>query len=201
MRTAITHPSITHPSIAHPSIARLTIGGLATAALLALAGCAAGGTTAADTRPQAESAAIESPWVKTADSGMSAGFGTLTNDSDHDITVVSVASPASPMMELHETVPNEAGQTVMREVEGGFVIPAQGSLALEPGGNHIMMMELPEPVRAGDEVRFTLTFSDDSTLEYTALAKDYAGANENYDGDDAPAGGEHAGMDMSHGAH
>ena len=31
---------------------------------------------------------------------------------------------------------------------------------------------------------FTLTFSDESTYEFTAPVKDYSGANENYEGDD-----------------
>ena len=66
-------------------------------------------------------------------------------------------------MQLHETVQNESGQMVMREVEGGFVIPAHGSLELTPGGNHLMFMDLTAPLRAGDETTITLTFSGQST--------------------------------------
>ena len=79
---------------------------------------------------------------------------------------------------------------VMREKDGGFVIPAGGKLALEPGANHIMLMGLSGPLTAGSDVTFTLTFSDDSTYEVTAPVKDYSGANENYEG-----GEEHEGMD------
>ena len=87
-------------------------------------------------------------------------------------------------VELHETVENETGEMTMREKGGGFTIAPGDALTLEPGGNHIMLMNLPQPVAAGDELSFTLTFSDDSTLDFTAPAKDYAGANENYDGGD-----------------
>ena len=161
-------------------------------ALLALTGCATGQNESASTQQeepvaqtaQADSVMIEDAWVKTAQpSDMTAAFGTLENASDQDVTVVSVESSASPMMELHETVENDSGQMVMREVEGGFTIPANDHLHLEPGGNHLMLMELPEAIQAGQEVTFTLTFSDDSTLEFTAVAKDYAGANETYEGD------------------
>ena len=75
------------------------------------------------------------------------------------------------MLELHETVENETGEMVMRQIEGGFTIPAGGSLALEPGGNHIMLMDLTSPLMAGDEVTFTLTFADDTTYEVTAPVK------------------------------
>ncbi|MEV8271990.1 copper chaperone PCu(A)C [Microbacterium sp. NPDC077184] len=164
---------------------RVRLGALLTVSLFALAGCA---TTPAESPaetslPAAEAVSISDAWVKSAETGMSAAFGELTNDSDADITVVSVSSPASSMLELHETVENESGQMVMREIEGGFVIPADGSLLLSPGGDHIMLMDLTDPLTAGAETTFTLTFSDDSTLEFAAPVKDYAGANENYEGD------------------
>ncbi|AZS40479.1 copper chaperone PCu(A)C [Microbacterium oxydans] len=157
--------------------------------LLALTGCTPESTpTESAPRPAGETVTIEDAWVKSADEGMSAGFGTLVNSGDDDVTVVSVASEASNMLELHETVENEAGEMVMREKDGGFIIPAGGSLPLEPGANHIMMMDLTGPLTAGSDVTFTLTFSDDSTFEFTAPVKDYSGANENYEGGDMQDG-------------
>lgn len=151
--------------------------------LLALTGCTPESSpTESASRPAGDAVTIEDAWVKSAEEGMSAGFGTLVNSGDDDVTVVSVTSEASKMLELHETVENEAGEMVMREKDGGFVIPAGGKLALEPGGNHIMMMDLTGPLTAGSDVTFTLTFSDDSTYEFTAPVKDYSGANENYEG-------------------
>ncbi|MBO9556806.1 copper chaperone PCu(A)C [Cellulomonas sp.] len=169
----------------------------AAAAVLALAAC---GTDAQspDTSPTGtaassagESVVLEDGWVKSADSGMSAAFGELENTGDSDVTVVSVTSPASTAMELHETVENESGQMVMREKADGFTIPGGTSLSLEPGGNHLMLMDLVAPLRAGDEVAFTLTFSDGSTYEFTVPAKDYSGANETYEGGEHMDMGEH----------
>lgn len=151
--------------------------------LLALTGCAPASAPAeSEARPAGDVITIEDAWVKSAEEGMSASFGTLVNSGEKDVTVVSVASDASTMLELHETVENDAGEMVMREKDGGFVIPAGGQLALEPGANHIMMMDLTGPLTAGSEVTFTLTFADDSTYEFTAPVKDYSGANENYEG-------------------
>lgn len=123
---------------------------------------------------------VEDVWVKSAESGMSAAFGVLTNSSDEAVTVTSASSSASGMVELHETVEDADGQMVMRQKDGGFVVPANGTFVLEPGGNHLMLMNLNAPVKAGDEVNFTLTLSDGSTLDFTAPAKDYSGANEHY---------------------
>lgn len=162
------------------------LGALLAAATLALAGC-----TTADASPEApaapagEDVTVADGWVKAAETGMSAAFGELANAGPEDVTVVSATTDASTMLELHETVENETGEMVMREIEGGFVIPAGDSISLAPGGDHIMLMDLVDPLEAGEEVTFTLTFSDDSTYEFTAPVKDYSGANENYVGGDA----------------
>jgi copper(I)-binding protein len=128
---------------------------------------------------------------------MSAAFGELTNAGSEDVTVVSATTEASSMLELHETVENETGEMVMREIEGGFSVPAGDTLTLVPGGNHIMLMDLVDPLEAGEEVTFTLTFSDDSTYEFTAPVKDYSGANENYVGGDAEMDMGDAGADST----
>ena len=47
----------------------------------------------------------------------------------------------------------------MQPVPGGFTVPANGMLTLEPGGFHIMLMGVSAPIRAGAEVPFTLTCS------------------------------------------
>lgn len=150
---------------------------LGLAVTLGLAGC---GSAPAGGSDAASAITVSDAWVKAADSGMTAAFGELQNSGGETVTVVSVASAASRRLELHETVANASGQMEMRRVEGGFEIPAHGALTLEPGGNHIMLMDLAAPIEAGAEVTFTLTFSDDSTLEFIAPAKDYSGANESY---------------------
>lgn len=167
------------------------LGAVAAAATLALAGCASPAPApATSSAPAGESVSISDAWVKSADSGMSAAFGTLHNDSTADITIVSAETPASSMIELHETVANDAREMVMKQKDGGFVIPAGGEFPLEPGANHIMLMDLSAPLKAGEDTTFTLTFSDGSTYDFTAPVKDYSGANENYEGGDMD-------MDMS----
>ena len=157
-------------------------GALALIAALALTGCAA--TPSTDATTEADGVTITDAWVRSAETGMSAAFGELSNTGSEDVTVVSATTEASSMIQLHETVENDSGEMVMREKDGGFVIPAGGTFMLEPGGNHIMLMDLNAPLVAGDDVTFTLTFADDSTLEFTAPVKDYSGANETYEGDD-----------------
>ncbi|GAA2868426.1 hypothetical protein GCM10010517_28200 [Streptosporangium fragile] len=144
---------------------------------------------------------VVDPWVKTTKKGMTAAFGTLVNNTDAEVTVVSGASALSPEVELHE-VADSGGKMVMRPKEGGFVIPARGTHRLQPGGDHIMLMGVTEEVKPGAEIAFTLTLKDGTTLEFTAVGKDFAGGKEDYQPghgatgegmDHGGSGGAHAG--------
>jgi copper(I)-binding protein len=151
----------------------------ATLIVLSLGACASGTPAPSVSVTPAAVLSIKDPWVKTADSGMSAAFGTLVNNSGKDITVTAAKSAVSPMMELHEVAMAD-GKMVMRPKAGGFVVKAGGTHELEPGGDHLMMMDLTTPVKAGDQVAVILTLSDGSTVEITAVGKPFAGANESY---------------------
>lgn len=180
-------------------------------ALGGLAACADDSTTAAAPAPSATSTAaaaatagltVKDPWIKAADTGMTAAFGTLVNGGTTDVTIVSAATAVSPMMELHETTMVN-GAMQMQPKTGGFTIPAGGEHVLSPGGDHIMMMGLTTPVKAGDEITVTLTLGDGTTVPFTAVGKPFTGAQESY----APGahGGGMPGMSampsMSAGAH
>jgi copper(I)-binding protein len=88
------------------------------------------------------------------------------------------------MMEIHEVV-DQDGAMVMRPKAGGLVIPAGGSAMLAPGQDHLMLMRLPAPIAAGDEVSITLTCADGGTAAFTAVAKPFEGGAETY----VPEGG------------
>jgi copper(I)-binding protein len=170
-----------------------TFGALAVAAVIALTGCApsadAPNTAPATTTTSAsDSVTVADGWVKAAASGMSAAFGEVKNSGTKDVTLVSATTASSAEAQLHETVAGAAGEMMMQQKDGGFLIPAGGSFVLAPGGNHIMLMGLVDPIVAGAEVTFTLTFSDGSTYDFTVPAKDYSGANETYSGDDMGMG-------------
>ncbi|MFU8875476.1 copper chaperone PCu(A)C [Micromonospora sp. SL4-19] len=152
-----------------------------------VAACGSSDQPSAESSPSASASAsaatemlgIRDPWVKAADHGMSAAFGTLVNDGDTDVTVTAVATDVSPM-ELHEMSMKD-GKMVMQPKQGGIVVKAKSTHVLEPGGDHLMMMDLKQPVKAGDELTFTLTFADGRTQAFTAVAKPFTGAQETYE--------------------
>lgn len=162
------------------------------------------GTGASDggaAAPGSGTITVTDPWVKAADEGMTAAFGTVTNGTGADLVLSAVATPATDMVQLHETTSDGSGGMSMQEKEGGFPLPAGEDLVLEPGGDHIMLMDLPEPLQPGDTLELTLVFSDGTEHPFTATVKDFAGAQEHYaPGEDeegadggSDGGGEHEG--------
>ncbi|MGN7210298.1 copper chaperone PCu(A)C [Brachybacterium paraconglomeratum] len=203
-----------------PSLARPTRrAALAAALLLPLAACSsdpsdgseAGGAASDGGGTSAEGLTLVDPWVKAAEQGMTSAFGTLTNATGRALQLISASTPSAGMVELHETMGDGSGGMSMQEKEGGFPIPDGGELVLEPGGDHLMLMDLSAPLRPGDEVELTLQCEDGTELVVTATVKDFAGAQEHYEPEGSAGsgasdgGGEHDGHDADgngdHGGH
>lgn len=158
-------------------------------ALAALAGCAQAG---APTGAASESGVtVVDPWVKAADGEMTGMFGTIVNETDTDLTIVSIEVPGAGTVQMHETVVEADGSSSMKEVQGGFTVPAGGELRLEPGADHIMLMQLEGPIEPGEEVTATVTFDSGEQLTVVAEAKEYTGGQESY----APGHTEDGGHD------
>lgn len=119
-------------------------------------------------------------WVKATDGKMTGMFGELKNPGKTDIVLVSGKSESAGMIELHEVVTKD-GKKVMQKVEKGFTIPAGGSLKLAPGQDHIMLMKMTKPVKAGDSVTVTLTDKAGKTYDVKGTAKAAAAGSEPYD--------------------
>ena len=152
-------------------------------------------TNPSDSRVDAEALSFDGAWVKAADDGMTAVFGELHNNTNHDIDLVEAKYADAKMVELHETEGDGSGGVSMREKEGGFTIPAGESLRFEPGGDHIMIMGLKKAIKPGEQISLDLVTADGETVEVTAVAKEYSGAQEDY------APGEAEGSSDDHGEH
>jgi copper(I)-binding protein len=85
------------------------------------------------------------------------GFLTIENSGPEADRLTGAASPIADRVEIHEMATKD-GTMTMRPAEGGVEIPAGGTVALAPGGFHIMFMELKEPLVEGGKVPVTLTF-------------------------------------------
>ena len=83
--------------------------------------------------------------------------------------LVTVSSPDANLVQIHESR-IESGMMMMGELREGLPLPAGEAVALAPGGNHLMLMGVAEPLVAGDTVALTLTFETSPRLGHGDVA-------------------------------
>jgi hypothetical protein len=134
-----------------------------TLALLALALLhTATPTYAAEPAPQAVT--VSAAWARATPPGMAvaAVYLTLSGGPRAD-RLVGAATPRAAMAQIH-VVSAAAGMAQMRPTEG-VDVPARGSVALAPQGTHIMLMDLPQPLVAGERFPLTLQFEQAGKID------------------------------------
>lgn len=128
---------------------------------------------------------ISDSWVRSSDmsssGGMTGMFMEINNPTSSDITLIGGSSDAG-MVEIHETVMADDGMQ-MQEINGGIEIPSGGTVVLQPGGLHVMIMNLNSDVLAGDEVTVDLEFDGHPNVSVTATAKPSEAGDEEYHSD------------------
>jgi uncharacterized protein YcnI/copper(I)-binding protein len=92
------------------------------------------------------------------------GYLTITNKGAADDRLVSVSTPAAGTSQIHE-MKMDGDVMKMNELPDGLVIPAGESVALAPGGFHLMFMDLTGPLVEGESVTVTLTFEKAGAVE------------------------------------
>ena len=133
--------------------------------LIGLAGC----TTGASAPP--DGLAVADAWVR-APAGAdrpAAGYMTITNPGPEADALVGVSTAVAEMVEIHRTT-TMSGMTGMQPVEA-IHIPAGGTVTLEPGGFHLMLMGVDE-LTVGDTVELELTFEQAGKVVVTAEVRD-----------------------------
>jgi copper(I)-binding protein len=83
----------------------------------------------------------------------------IHNNTDLDDAVVGASSPAAGVVEIHQTSMAEDGTMAMAPVTE-IPIPAHADAVLEPGGYHIMLIQLVEPLVEGEQIELTLEFAN-----------------------------------------
>lgn len=99
---------------------------------------------------------------------MSAGFLVLTNNTGEAIHITSVTSPEFESVEIHETT-IEDGISRMRGIEE-LLVPANGSVTLERGGKHLMLMQARD-VQDSVTLHFMSGDAPALSVEYSFEAK------------------------------
>jgi copper(I)-binding protein len=125
--------------------------------------------------PAADTVDVGDPYARAVPEMMknSAIFMSLTNTGSTDQAVVGASSPAAEVVELH-THEKDGDVMRMRKIDQ-IAIKAGETTILEPGGLHIMLLGLTEPLSPGAEVDLEMRFSDGTKKNIVAPVKSVQG--------------------------
>jgi len=114
---------------------------------------------------------VKDPWVRGTVTGQktTGAFMTITS-SGSAARLVSVSSPVAGVAEIHEMAMSN-GTMRMRALDAGLALPAGKPVELKPGSYHVMLMDLKQPVKAGDTVPLSLVIEGADKSRQTVEVK------------------------------
>jgi len=132
---------------------------------------------------------ITQAWTRATPNGAKIGGGYLTieNKGTTPDRLVTGTGDIAGRMEIHEMAMDN-GVMKMRPLDKGLAIEPGKTVKLAPGGYHLMMFDLKNPLKQGERVPVTLQFEKAGKV---TVSLDVQGV-----GAQAPAGDDHSGHMM-----
>jgi len=121
---------------------------------------------------------VTEPWIRATVAGQKVAGGYLQIRSSRDTALVEARTGASATTEVHEMsmVDNVMKMRAVPRID----IPAGRTVELKPGGYHLMLIDIREPMTVGRKVPITLVFEDRDgkreSVEVTAEVRTLGGA-------------------------
>ncbi|MEM8813536.1 MAG: copper chaperone PCu(A)C [Pseudomonadota bacterium] len=111
---------------------------------------------------------INEPWARATppNARVGAGYGVLINTGNEPDRLLGGESAVSERIEIHDMKVQD-GVMIMRPITDGLEIPAGGSVALKPGGYHIMFIGLNDGLKEGQSAKAILRFERAGAVEVT----------------------------------
>ncbi len=105
---------------------------------------------------RAEDLKVETAWARASAGGVGAAFVTVMNGSSAPDRLISVQTPVATNAMMHRSF--EEGGAMRMEHVAAVSIDAGQRVEMKPGGLHIMLMGLKQPLQKGDEFPLSLGF-------------------------------------------
>ena len=131
---------------------------------------------------------ITQAWSRATPGGakIAGGYLTIENKGAAPDRLTAVSGDVAGKVEMHEMAMNN-GVMTMRPLDKGLVIEPGKTVKLAPGGYHLMLMDLKNPLKQGEKVPLVLDFEKAGKVT-VSLEVQGVGAQ-------APASGhDHSGM-------
>ena len=114
---------------------------------------------------QVKSLRVSNPFARATPPGakVAGAFMTIKNVGTDADRLVSASSPIAGLVEIHEMA-MDGGMMKMRALKGIDLKPG-ATVELQPGGYHVMLEDLKQPLKQGEQIPVQLTFEKAGVLE------------------------------------
>jgi hypothetical protein len=138
------------------------------AALSALVLLASGAASAATIE-------VRDAWIRTPPPGAptAAGYATIVNHAISSDRLTGASTRAATSAQLHQ-MSTAGGIMRMRPMTAGAPIGASATLTFSPNGDHLMLIGLKTPLKAGTHVKITLQFQRAGAVAADFVVRDAA---------------------------
>jgi periplasmic copper chaperone A len=106
---------------------------------------------------------VEGAWVRSSVAGQQGTGAFMRLTATEATQLVGVSTPLAGVAEVHEM--KMEGEVMKMRAIGKLDLPAGRSVELKPGGYHIMLLDLKQPLEQGSTVPMTLSFRDARGVE------------------------------------
>lgn len=106
-------------------------------------------------------------------------YFTLNNSGDQQDRLIGVQTSRAKKAELHTHV--HEGEIMRMEQIDSVEVPAGGHVEFKPGGSHVMLFELSEPLVAGEHFPLTLIFENAGEVTVEVAIQEQAPESNGHD--------------------
>ncbi|WP_298428819.1 copper chaperone PCu(A)C [Rhodoblastus sp.] len=130
---------------------------------------------------------IVAPWSRATAQGATVGVGYLTivNKGSAPDRLKSITADVATSVELHEMAMDNSVMK-MRALPEGLEIKPGATVPLKPGGYHLMLMGLKQPLVQGGAVHVTLDFAKAGPITVTMPIEKLGATGPSPSGDSEP---------------
>lgn len=112
----------------------------------------------------AQTVLVQDAWARATVQGQHASGAFMRLTAPTDLRLTAVSTPVAGVAEVHE-MRMEGDIMKMQPLAKGLELPAGKTVELKPGGYHIMLMDLKQPLKKDSSIPLTLVFVDAKGLE------------------------------------
>jgi len=113
---------------------------------------------------QAQTVEVKNAWVRATVQGQKATGAFMQITAPAASTLISVSTPVAGVAEVHE-MKMDGDVMRMRPLTKGLELPAGKAVQLQPGGYHLMLMDLKLPLQKDTTIPVTLTLQDSKGVQ------------------------------------